>query len=43
MCRTSQPKFIPKKPVSAVTGRKTVETSVSCFITAFMRLEVVDR
>ena len=40
---TSQPKFIPKKPVMNDSGRNTVPTIVSCFITSFWRLLTVER
>src|ERR1700758_3723803 len=34
-CRTSQPKFWPKNPVTKVSGRKTVARMVSCSIVLF--------
>src|SRR5215813_11388735 len=37
MCRTSQAKFWPKKPVMNVSGRKTVASTVSCSMVAFCR------
>ena len=37
MCRTIQPKFIPKNPVMNVKGRKIVATSVSCLVVSFWR------
>jgi len=35
MCRTSHPKFCPKKPVTKVSGRKTVARIVSCSMVEF--------
>ena len=35
MCRTSHPKFWPKKPVTKVSGRKTVARIVSCSMVEF--------
>ena len=38
--RTSQPKFIPKKPVRKVSGRKIVATTVSQYIVSFIRRSI---
>ena len=43
MWSTSQPKFWPKKPVTNVSGRKIVATTVSCLEIALSRLETVLR
>ena len=37
---TSQSKFIPKKPVRKVSGRKIVATTVSQYIVSFMRRSI---
>ena len=37
MSLTNQLKFIPKKPVMNVSGRKIVATTVSAFIVSFWR------
>jgi len=37
MCTSSQAKFCPKKPVTKVSGRKTVASFVSCSMLAFWR------
>ena len=43
MCRTSQPKFWPKKPVTNVSGRKNVATIVRTFTISLSRLETAER
>jgi hypothetical protein len=37
------PKFWPKEPVMKDSGRKIVAMVVSCFITSFWRLLIVER
>src|SRR5438874_1466929 len=37
MLLTSQPKFWPKNPVTNVSGRKTVASTVSCSMVVFCR------
>ena len=43
MWLTSQAKFMPKKPVRKVSGRKRVAKTVSRVIRRFSRFEAVER
>ena len=40
---TSQPKFMPKKPVSQVSGMKMVATMVRRFMTTLSLFDTVER